>query len=198
MVSPKQKKRREVPVSVRESKLSPLVRLGWKALQRLLVVYPGDVILDAHCMEGTLLKRLSRIYPEAALCGACFTPPQVRRARQLAPKADIMFSDELDLPWMSESIDSAFIARGFHDMDNPLATLHEMHRVLKPGGQIAVAGLWAPKCLCAFWNELIEHTPAARIRTRTEMIETLRIIGFEQVYYTRAGMLGCVVTGLKK
>lgn len=198
MVNAGREAHREKSIRVREKSLAPLPRRQWKKILRLMVSYPGDIILDANCMEGTLLRRLARRYPQAELCGACYTPPQVRYARHLAEDADIMFSDERELPWMSESMDVAFIARGFHEMDNPLAVLYEIHRLLRKGGQVLIAGLWAPPRFCAFANELIEHTQPARIRSQTEMIEMLRSIGFEQIYYERTGMLGCVLTGLKK
>lgn len=198
MVNARREAHKEKPIQVREKSLAPLVRRQWKKILRLMVVYPGDIILDANCMEGTLLKRLARLHPQAALCGACYTPPQVRYARQLAQGADVMFADDRDLPWMSESMDVAFIARGFHEMDNPPAVLYEIHRLLRKGGQVLIAGLWVPRGICSFANELIEHTHPARIRTQTEMIEMLRSIGFEQVHYERVGTLGCVLTGLKK
>lgn len=187
------------PAMAAEAKLPLLVRLQWNTLIRLMSIFTGDMVLDVQCMEGTLLKRLERKMPTAQLCGACYTPAQARHARRLLPKADIMFADAEDLPWVSESMDIAFIARGFHALENPLATLHETARVLKGGGEVLLSLLWAPWPLRMLLNRtLFAGRDRMRIRSRKEIETLMRTAGFEEIHYTRVGLIGCVVTGLKK
>lgn len=199
MTEEKPKAQKASPVRAHEIGLPPLVRLQWKKMLRLMVAYAGDTVLDAQCMEGTMLRRLERVAPGVKLCGACFTPPQLRHARQLVRRADIMFADERDFPWINESMDVAFISRGFHELENPMATLREMHRLLRKGGQMLVAGVCLPQPLRALYNYVMfgERTPP-RVRSKAEMAALLRNAGFEQIHIARVGLIGCVATGLKK
>ena len=199
MIRQKPQAKTSPPVRAREVKVPPLVRLQWRKMLRLMVVYPDDLVLDAQCMEGTLLHQLMRRKPKARLCGACFTPPQLRYARQLVEQGDIMFADERDFPWISESMDVAYIARGLHALENPLATLREMHRLLRKGGQTLIAGVCLPQPFRVLYNAAVfDERPQSRIRPRKEMTDLLRAAGFEQIYVVRAGLISCVATGVKK
>jgi demethylmenaquinone methyltransferase/2-methoxy-6-polyprenyl-1,4-benzoquinol methylase len=50
-----------------------------------------------------------------------------------------------DLPFRSNSFDAITIAFGIRNTVDPLKSLHEMYRVLKPGGKVAILEFTIPK-----------------------------------------------------
>jgi len=133
--------------------LSARFDIGWRrataeqvrsALQR-----PGSIAADLCCGTGDLTFALAE-YSAGSVLGADFCHPMLEIARQKRSRAAVrqpagwshrthfIEADTLTLPFASSVLDLVSAAFGFRNLANYAGGLGEMHRVLKPGGMIAI------------------------------------------------------------
>ena len=129
----------------------PVVRLTTRestfkaALLRQARLQPGDQVLDLGCGTATLTIAAKQLQPEAALTGLDGDPGILLRAKNKAARsgANIHFDEALShrMPYADASFDRVLSSLFFHHLDraSKLATLREVRRVLKPGGELHVA-----------------------------------------------------------
>jgi demethylmenaquinone methyltransferase / 2-methoxy-6-polyprenyl-1,4-benzoquinol methylase len=116
---------------------------------------PDAVVLDLCCGTGDLAFALARA-GKARIVGADFAHPMLVRAREksaalapppnqsAAPPMPFFEADALRLPFAGASFDLVTSAFGFRNLANYEAGLHEIQRVLKPGGAIAILEFTEP------------------------------------------------------
>jgi len=111
---------------------------------------PGQKALDLCCGTGDLALALARrVGPEGEVIGADFSNPMLDLAAAKAEshrlgQVRFEWADALDLPYPGESFDAltiGFGARNLADLDRGLL---EMHRVLVPGGRLAILEITQP------------------------------------------------------
>ena len=111
-----------------------------KALRETLA-QPGSLAVDVCCGTGDLALALAR-YSAGKVIGTDFCRPMLQRAREKAQRsaraAFFFEADTLALPFRDDSLDAISVAFGFRNLANYQAGLCEMHRVLKPGGLVAI------------------------------------------------------------
>lgn len=125
--------------------LSFNVDRAWrKALMRRLapVLSRADAkILDLCCGTGDVLLDLQNA-ARTRVMGADFCHEMLVSAREKANRrgfaAPLIEADALHLPFANSSLDAISIAFGFRNLANYPAGLRELHRVLKPGGILAI------------------------------------------------------------
>jgi ubiquinone/menaquinone biosynthesis C-methylase UbiE len=104
----------------------------------LLGLSPGNTVVDVGCGPGHAVAELAAAHLKTI--GVDPDPDAIAAAR--ARTADAMFhvarSDEL--PLEDESVDGYRASRLFHLLADPLPTLTEARRVLRPGGRIVLVG----------------------------------------------------------
>jgi demethylmenaquinone methyltransferase / 2-methoxy-6-polyprenyl-1,4-benzoquinol methylase len=114
--------------------------------KRIQISNPG--ILDLGCGTGDLSMLFSRIGPVA---GCDFSHPMLQIAARkikgngMDRTVSLIEADALQLPFADASFDavvSAFMLRNLADMDRGL---HEMRRVLRPGGVMGVLEFGMPR-----------------------------------------------------
>lgn len=106
---------------IQQAALRQFEALGWPQ---------GASVLDAPCGEGALVAALLQKGYNA--CGADIDPaaaPLLGRAFRRADLTD-------PLPWPADSFDAVLSIEGIEHLENRLAYLRELHRVLKPGGTL--------------------------------------------------------------
>ncbi|HUZ47482.1 MAG TPA: bifunctional demethylmenaquinone methyltransferase/2-methoxy-6-polyprenyl-1,4-benzoquinol methylase UbiE [Terriglobia bacterium] len=101
----------------------------------------SSVVLDLCCGTGDLALTLRRT-TAGKVFGTDFCHPMLVRARQkaLERRKSVTFleADSLHLPFGDASVDAVTIAFGFRNLANYRRGLEEMHRVVRPGGMVAI------------------------------------------------------------
>jgi ubiquinone/menaquinone biosynthesis C-methylase UbiE len=107
-------------------------------------VQPTDRILDMGCGGGMAIKLLSSIAKDGLVCGLDYSREMVRQAthRNLHAieegRAEIVLGDVSSLPYGDGVFDHVCGIETFYFWPDPLRGLREAHRVLKPGGHLAI------------------------------------------------------------
>jgi demethylmenaquinone methyltransferase / 2-methoxy-6-polyprenyl-1,4-benzoquinol methylase len=131
-----------------------------RAARRLrpLLQHPNARVLDLCCGTGDLALALARVGP-ASIVGADFSHAMLVRARSksaksqrvpshsglaIPPPMPFFEADALRLPFADGSFDLIATAFGFRNLANYEAGLHEMQRILKPGGTLAILEFTEP------------------------------------------------------
>lgn len=109
---------------------------------------PKARVLDLCCGTGDVLLEF-RPTARAQIVGADFCHPMLtetaRKSRDKGFRALLMEADALQLPVANESFDAVAIAFGFRNLANYPGGLVEMHRIIKPGGTLAVLEFSHPR-----------------------------------------------------
>src|SRR5437660_3609955 len=124
--------------------LSLGVHKGWRrAAVRISEAAAGQRVLDCATGTGDLALEFKRaVGPAGEVIGTDFCAEMLRSAPDKAAKAglEVRFAvaDALSLPYADARFDIASIAFGIRNVDDPVACLREMARVVKPGGSVIV------------------------------------------------------------
>jgi demethylmenaquinone methyltransferase / 2-methoxy-6-polyprenyl-1,4-benzoquinol methylase len=117
----------------------------WRAkAARMIATESPQFILDLATGSGDLAKALGKASPTSLIIGADFCLPMLEIAR----KKSIPFlvqADGLQLPFRDETFDALSVAFGLRNMASWSAALHEMARVLRPGGVLLVMDFSLPE-----------------------------------------------------
>ena len=107
----------------------------------------GAVILDVACGTGDLSIELNRD-AKAKVIGTdfCRRMLTVAHGKNIAGNMEIPYveGDAMKLSFAEDSFDALTIAFGLRNLANFSAGLKELHRVLKPGGRIAILEFSSP------------------------------------------------------
>lgn len=106
-------------------------------------------ILDIGCNVGAWIGDCARRYPAARLAGVDLNKSAVEVASARVPTADFRHAGAESLPFASESFDYVTCCEVLEHIapDSRSSAFREIHRVLRPGGQLVLtvphAGLFA-------------------------------------------------------
>jgi len=150
-------------------------------------IEPGQTAVDVGCGSGILTEELARRLGPAAVAAAD-PSPLVEAAAARVPEADVRKAQAENLPWPDASFDAALAQLVLHFLDDPVAGLAEMRRVVRPGGVVAACSWNFPKMglLHTFWESAREVTPGVdsetlHLDTLEEFAQLGRAAGLEEV-----------------
>ena len=103
----------------------------------------GMDLLDCGCGPGTITLGLAQAVSPGRVTGIDVEESQLARAREKAAErgltnVDFERGDAYELAYRDEQFDAVFSHAMLDHKREPLAILKELHRVLKPGGLIAL------------------------------------------------------------
>jgi len=101
-----------------------------------------DAILDIGCGTGLLLQRAARRFPAAQLTGMDPAEEMIRVAQSSTREGALLrfvhgFAEQL--PFADASFELVLTTMSFHHWADQTRALHEVRRVLAPGGAFALA-----------------------------------------------------------
>lgn len=112
---------------------------------RAVPLSPGAAVLDVPCGDGFYTALLARrMYPFGRVTAADLSDAYLAAAREavgkVGPAASVDFvkANAYHLPFDDAAFDLAWCAQSFISLDDPVAALAEMKRVVRPGGRVAV------------------------------------------------------------
>lgn len=169
-------------------------KIAWQYGQLLEFAGVRDTharVLDAGCGAGPALRYLAQrgFVP----FGSDFIEYPLMQARRLIPEARLVLCDlERALPYATGSLDAILLSEVIEHVADPMFTLRECARVLKPGGVVALTtpNLWDARrvyypLLGRVWSGDADKTHHKLFNPST-LRETLVDTGFSQVR-VRAG-----------
>lgn len=111
-----------------------------KATRKALALRPGDVVLDLAA--GTAVSTVELAASGAHCVAADFSLGMLKAgADRDVPK---VAADALALPFADNSFDAVTISFGLRNVNDVPLALSELHRVLKPGGRLAICEFSTP------------------------------------------------------
>lgn len=91
-------------------------------------------VLEVGCGGGAMLRAIRRHRPDLQVDGLDLSKSALRNARQRPGQVRYLAGDAHQLPVASESYDAVVVLDVLEHLPDPQAALHEVQRVLKPGG----------------------------------------------------------------
>lgn len=129
------------------------------------------VVVDLGAGPGLFIKALTERTPGLRAIGVECAPYMLEAAVALPPRCQMISEDLHDphLPLDDNSVDAVMASVVLHEMSQPLRTLMEMQRILKPGGRFYILD-WVRAPLEIY----VRHqTEEARVFDRTTPVEEL-------------------------
>ncbi len=127
-----------------EEQLVPRIFRPWaEALLPWLDAPAGGRVLDLACGTGALTRCLHEQRPDLELYGLDLSADMLEIARTCCPAVHWQEGNALNLPWPDDHFDTVCSQQGLQFVPERPAVLHEIRRVLKPGGQL-LAACWQP------------------------------------------------------
>jgi ubiquinone/menaquinone biosynthesis C-methylase UbiE len=127
-------------------------------------VEPGHRVLDVGCGPGALTSELALRVGADRVAGADPTPGFALACAERVPGADVRTAPAEELPWPTNSFDTALSQLVVSFLPDADAGVREMRRVTRLGGTVAACA-WdlagEMQMLRTFWDAALELDPAA-------------------------------------
>lgn len=121
----------------------------------------GQRVLDLGCGTGTLTMLIKQMYPDAEVMGLDGDLTVLTIAHTKAAKTDMSLplhaGMAFQLPYPDQIFDRVLTSLVLHHLtpENKQRTLHEVYRVLQPGGALYVLDFGKPHTILAYLISLV-------------------------------------------
>ena len=136
-------------------------------------------ILDVACGMGASTKHLVRQFLPSRIIGINISEKQLASCRRKAPDCRFLKMDATELRFSDNSIDNVLCVEAVFHFDTREKFLHEVYRVLKPGGGLALSDILVRSEQAA---SLLKYSPVANFVPSIQEYRSLfERQGFNQV-----------------
>lgn len=103
---------------------------------------PSGILVDVGCGPGYLIASIAKEIPDLHIIGIDVSDEMLAAASRhlislgFGERVEFRRGDSLKLPFQDDSVDNIVSTISLHHWLNPRGAFHEIHRVLKPGGQL--------------------------------------------------------------
>ena len=131
----------ESAAEVYENFFVPALFLEWAGrVADAAAVETGLKVLDVACGTGVLAREISnRVRPEGMVIGLDRNDGMLDVAKQKSPEIQWTLGQAESIPYPDDSFDAVVSQFGLMFFEDRVGSLQEIWRVLKPGGNLAVA-----------------------------------------------------------
>lgn len=141
----------------------------------------GNNVLDVACGTGVLAREAAkRVGAEGSVAGIDPGQGMLALARRLAPDIDWQEGVAESLPYADQTFDAVVSQFGLMFFSNRSKALHEMYRVLAPGGHIAIA-VWDSLDNSDAYPEEVELLERLAGRAAADALRAPFVLGDEAV-----------------
>ncbi|MBI3885503.1 MAG: class I SAM-dependent methyltransferase [Opitutae bacterium] len=159
-------------------------RLAVESMRSLGANRPID-ILDVGCSSGFVLEELQNALPQASLIGADYIRGPLEGLARRMPRLPLLQFDLRHCPLPDACVDGITCLNVLEHIDDHVAALRNMHRILRPGG-IAHVEVPAGPQLFDIYDEHLMHHRRYRLR---ELVQIARETGFGIRLATHLGFI---------
>ena len=144
----------------------------------------GGLYLDLGCSAGLYTRELSLELGESGdIIGIDISPSMLkeaaRRARSVGAKPSFARADAEELPFADGSFAGTVCGGSLNEFGNPDRVLRETHRVLRPGGRLAIMGILKAESNSGRNLQLFLSTGGVRFFEPDELEDLLSRTGFK-------------------
>lgn len=157
-------------------------------------------VLDIGCHGGTFTQKLLTKLQTKSIYGIDVSSSAIALAKKRLPFGHFQIADATKLPFANNFFDAAFCLEVLEHIDNPIAVLKEVKRVLKTGGNFYIL---VPsdnklfKVVWMLWTFYYPHWRHAHVQSYSKAVleEILTKIGFKLIMVKsfNLGMLKLIV-----
>ena len=153
-------------------------------LQNWAQITPSEGVLDVACGTGELERLLLQDNPQQRITGVDLSQEMLNTAKQKLstyPQVFWQTAKASELPFGDRCYDVVVCASSFHYFDDPIASLTEMKRVLKPGGRVIILDWCKDYWACRIIDLVLKVFDRAHQQcyTQTEFHSLLTKAGFK-------------------
>jgi arsenite methyltransferase len=152
----------------------------------LLEIQPTDHVLEIGFGPGYGMQRTASLATQGRVAGVDFSQTMLEQATDRnavaidAGLVELCLGDATALLYPENTFHKAFATNVIYFWKDPLAYLRELHRVLKPGGRVALYVI-AKEDLLKF--KLVIQTGVYQLYTGEDLVRLLTQAGFHQARF---------------
>lgn len=143
----------------------------------------SGIILDVGCSSGFLLKDIKAHLPNCSVIGADYIAGPLKRLEEQLPGIPLLQFDLRHSPLPDACLDAVSCINVLEHIDDDVAALKEIYRMLKPGGIAHIEVPAAPSCYDIYDEHLMHH----RRYKMSGLSATCQKIGFKILKKTHLG-----------
>jgi ubiquinone/menaquinone biosynthesis C-methylase UbiE len=151
----------------------------------LLEIQPTDHVLEIGFGPGRGIRKVAKIAAQGRVAGVDFSQTMLQQASRrnaatiAAGLVELRLGEANKLPYPDNSFQKAFATNVAYFWNDPVATLHEIRRVMKPGGRMALYIVSKEDIA----NFKVTQTGLYRLYTGKELAGLLTQAGFHQARF---------------
>ena len=155
----------------------------------LLNLQPASKVLDVGCGTGFAVCRLAEKLPKGRACGIDLSPEMIGKATakirdQIKERIEFRCASSCKIPYPRGFFDNVMCTNSFHHYPDPIRSLREMQRVLKPGGELLILENAPDRCMYTWiWDRILRIFERGHVRyyTCAELGQMLRFAEYDDV-----------------